>query len=498
MALRDLLRLAEGSLSGLASQQIAEDLIRALVETTSSRAGVLRRAGESMARWPQTVSAQVEGATEGWSEIPVETGEVQWQIRLLQMERLDDSALDASRVVLSAHQLQEELKRARFDERFHLWELEAIRSIATNIGSLDDPAALGEELIAHLVALLGVRSARLYLGENVAEVGGFGPRVLTDEQLRSARERAIYEDRFIALPLSSDHGSLGVLVVADKEARAGVEPFASPDIRLLELFALQVTVALEYARLSRESLERDRLRRELEVAATIQGHLLPQTAPQVSGYRIAARSTPTRHVAGDTYDTLVDGDTLVVTVTDGSGKGVGAGLIASGVHAGVRLLIGEGRNPQARAPRLNDYLCGTTEDNRFATFALTRLHTDGTLECVNAGHCPVLVRRTDGSVQRLTSSGLPLGILGIGGYRMDSITLDPGDLVFLYTDGITEAENPAEEEFGDDRVEEVISQTPSVGADGACAALLEAVDRFTDGVPLADDVTLVVVERLAE
>jgi serine phosphatase RsbU (regulator of sigma subunit) len=496
MALRDLLRLAEASLGGQASQQIAEDLIRALVETTSSRAGVLRRAGEPVARWPLTVSPQVEGATEGWSEIPVETGAMQWQIRLLQMERLDDNALDVSRVVLSAYQLQEELKRARFDERFHLWELEAIRSIATNIGSLDDAGALGDELIAHLVALLGVRSAHLYLGEDCGEVGGFGPRVLTEDQVRSARDHAVYEDRYIALPLSSDHGSLGVLVVADKEARAGVEPFASPDIRLLELFALQVTVALEYARLSRESLERDRMRRELEVAATIQGHLLPQSAPEVPGYRIAARSTPSRHVAGDTYDTVVDGDILVVTVTDVSGKGVGAGLIASGVHAGVRLLIGEGHSPRGLATRLNDYLCGTTEDNRFATFVLTRLHGDGTLECVNAGHCPVMVRRTDGSVQRLTSSGLPLGILGRGGYRMDSITLAPGDLVFLYTDGITEAENPAEEEFGDDRVEEVISRDPFTGADAACSAVLEAVDRFTEGVPLADDVTLVVVERL--
>jgi len=254
-----------------------------------------------------------------------------------------------------------------------------------------------------------------------------------------------------------------------------------------------VTVALEYARLARQALDRDRLARELEVAATIQGHLLPRPASNLPGFKVEARSTPTRDVAGDTYDLLTEEGDLVVTVTDVSGKGVGAGLIASGVQAGVRLLLPEGYRLEDLTRRLNTFLCGATQDNRFATFAMVRIAADGSLYAVNAGHCPILLRRGGGTIEQITSSGLPLGILDVGGYATERRQLAAGDLVVLYTDGFTEAENPDEEEFGVDRVAAVIADAGG-GAEGAAAALFDAVERFTEGRPLEDDATLVVVE----
>jgi sigma-B regulation protein RsbU (phosphoserine phosphatase) len=501
MPLPELLRLADAALSGHASPDLPEDLLRAVVEGTGSRAGVLRRGEEALACWPRTVSPQVEATTEGWSEIPFGGVDNNWSLRLLQLERLDEAALGATRLGLRAWELREELKRSRFDERFHLWELEAIRSIATSIGGILDTSLLAEEMISHLVALLGVRSAHLYLGEDpgsAESAGGFGVQPLSSDQLEQAWRQGIYTDELVALPLQSDSGPLGVLVAAEKEARAGTEPFAANDVRLLELFAVQVTVAMEYARLTLESLERERLKRELEVAAVIQSHLYPQSFPDFPGFRLASRSSSSRQVAGDTYDVLLCDNTVIVTVTDVSGKGVGAGMIASGVHAAVRLMAGGSESLSDLAIGINRYLVGATADNRFATFAMVRIAPDGKLQAINAGHCPVMVRRRDGKVEHIVSSGLPLGILDSASYTDIFDELAPGDLLVLYTDGLTEAEDPDEEEFGIGRVAAVVEGLADPTAEGLCEELLRVVDEHTCGKPLQDDATLLVVERLEE
>jgi sigma-B regulation protein RsbU (phosphoserine phosphatase) len=497
----DLLQLAELALAGHANPQLAEEILRAVVEGTGSRAGILRRGSETAARWPRTVSHQVEEATEGWTELPMGSDDDLWALRLLQPTRLDESMLGAIRVGLRAMALTDELKRARFDERFHLWELETIRSIATDIGGILELSRLAQELINHLVALLGVRSAQVYLGETAdgTEVAGtFGPAVLDGDQLAKAWQKGIYSDDVLALPLQSNAGTVGVLVAAHKEARAGTEPFAANDVRLMELFAIQVTMAMEFARLTQESLERERLNRELEVAAEIQSHLHPQDFPEFSGFRLAASSVPSRQVGGDTYDVMVDDGRLIATVTDVSGKGVGAGMIASGIHAAVRLLSESDDPLDVLALRINEYLVGATEDNRFATFAMVRLDADGGVTAVNAGHCPVLIRRSDGTVEQIRSSGLPLGILDAARYQETASRLNPGDLLLIYTDGLTEAEDGNEEEFGVERVEEAVAGLDDTSAEGACRDLLSAVDEFACGQPLNDDATLLVVERLPE
>ncbi len=472
-----------------------------MVEETGSRAGVLRRGGADLARWPRSVSRQVEQATNGWTEVPFSGNIAGFSLHLLHLERLDETALGAARLALRAWQLHDELKRTRFDERFHLWELEAIRAIAGSIGGILEPERVAEELISHLVALLGVRSAHIYLGDDAAtatSIGGFGSPAIDDAGLAEAWNHGVYSEEVAAIPLVAENGTLGVLVAAHKEARAGTEPFAANDIRLLELFAVQVTVAMESVRLTLESLERERLRNELEMAAVIQSHLYPQVFPQFDGYRLVAKATPSRHVAGDTYDAFTDDGSLIVTITDVSGKGVGAGMIASGVHAAIRLMAVNNVGLASLAERVNVYLSGATEDNRFATFAMVRLEPDGRLIAVNAGHCPILIRRTDGSIDEISSSGFPLGMMPVAEYSEHEDRLEPGDLLLLYTDGLTEAEDPAEEEFGVERVSRVVSKLECPSAAAACRELLGAVEAFTCGKPLNDDATLMVVERLAE
>jgi len=206
MSLADLLRLAETAFSGHSGPQLPEELLRSVVEESRSRAGVLRQDGGVRASWPRTVSAQVEGATEGWTEIPFGSDSVRWCLRLLQPERLEETVVAATRLALRAFNLREELKRSRFDERFHLWELEAVRSIATSIGGILERSRLAEELIAQLVALLGVRSAQLYLGSGPGEadcVGSFGTPVLEPSELVQAWSTGLYRDDVNALPLTT-------------------------------------------------------------------------------------------------------------------------------------------------------------------------------------------------------------------------------------------------------------------------------------------------------
>ncbi len=418
--------------------------------------------------------------------------EEDWSLKLEGGRDLDADFVGGARVVLQAISLQDALKRARFDTRFHLWELEVIRSIAANIKHLDEPEKLAGELLGHLIALLGVRGAQVYLGDGEKPAAGLGEEILSPDERRKARDQALIEETRMAIPLGSTE-NLGLLVLAEKEARSGIEAFADQDRRLVELFALQMTVALEYAAFARKSLERDRLERELQVAATIQRHILPQEPPKLPDFEIVARSKPCLHVAGDTFDTIECGEDLVLAITDVSGKGVGAGLIASGIHAGIRLLLGEDLYLSDLTARLNSYLCGATDDNRFATFAMARISKDGRLWAVNAGHCPILVRKRNSEVHQIVSSGLPLGIMDLGGYRSEELQLENGDLLLLYTDGFTEAENPEGEEFGLSRVIETLERTPG-GAEVAADALFNAIDDYAEGRALADDATLVVVE----
>ncbi len=497
MSRHELLRLADLALVGHISPQLPQEVLRTVVELTRARAGVLLCANEAVAHWP--AAEATAGGEGGWTEIPFGADGSNWVARLAQPEVVDDTVLLTARLALRAWDLKEELRRSRFDERFRLWELEAVRSIATSVGGILEPGRLAEELIAHLVALLGVRSAQLFLGSAPASatcVASFGPPVLERDDLEAAWRDVRRGEEALSLPLQARHGTLGVLAAGHKEARSGTEPFSAHDLRLMELFAVQATIALETARLTQESLERERLRRELEVAAVIQSHLYPSGFPEFSGFRLAARSRSSRQVCGDSFDVVVHSGTLLASVADVSGKGVGAGMLASGIHAGVRLLAREGVALDEMGCRLNAYLSGVTAANRFATMVMLRVGQDGGFATVGAGHPPVLVRRRSGRVDQIPSSGLPLGIMDEASYVEARGRLEPGEVAVLYTDGLTEAESPDEEELGVDRLAEALAGLPPGGAEAVCEGLFAAVDSFTGGAVLLDDATLLVLERL--
>jgi len=159
-------------------------------------------------------------------------------------------------------------------------------------------------------------------------------------------------------------------------------------------------------------------------------------------------------------------------------------------------MAGGSRDLAELAGRINSYLAGATADNRFATFAMVSIDPNGEVRAVNAGHLPIIIRRKDGTIEEINSSGLPLGILEAATYSESTASLEPGDFVALFTDGLTEAEDSDDEEFGVERVAEVATALAEPTAEKLCDAILGAVEVHTGGGALHDDATLLVVERL--
>ena len=245
-----------------------------------------------------------------------------------------------------------------------------------------------------------------------------------------------------------------------------------------------------------EASARGRLEHEMNVARDIQMELLPKTFPSVEGLDIYAFSVPARQVGGDCYDVIDLGDgRLAFTIGDVSGKGTPAALLMANVQAAVRALTDSGVEPSALIRRVNRIVHGYTKESVFITFFYGLLNTD-TGEClyVNAGHNPPCVMRHDGSREYLTDGGLVVGAMPGSAYEQGRVVLAPGDEVVLYTDGITEATNPGDEMFGEERLMELIDTNRSLTAREIEERVYTSLRDFTDGAPQSDDLTMVIIK----
>ena len=252
----------------------------------------------------------------------------------------------------------------------------------------------------------------------------------------------------------------------------------------------QMAEGLERAR----GLEQQRVRveNELELARRIQERLLPAAPPDVPGLEIAGASEPAREVGGDYFDHLVlEGGRVLLVIADVSGKGVPAALLMSAFRAGVMSQEGALAQPELLAERLNAFLHRSLESGRFVTafFALLDPGT-GAMQYVNAGHNPALLLRADGSVEWLTQGGLILGIMPSSAYSRGETRLTAGDLFVLYTDGVTEGANAANEQFGEERLVAAARRLTGTPCREAALALVREVRAFEGETGPADDITV--------
>jgi serine phosphatase RsbU (regulator of sigma subunit) len=257
-------------------------------------------------------------------------------------------------------------------------------------------------------------------------------------------------------------------------------------------------------KLGREiALANDRLKQELETARAIQVRLLPSAEPVVTGFQVVGASIPSREIGGDYFDFLAQGDDQIgIAIGDVSGKGMPAALLMSNLQASLHGQVMHPGSVSGVVERVNDLLVKSTDPHMFATFFYGLLDAGkATFTCTNAGHNPPILLRADGEIEELTTGGLLLGMLGEQVYQQNTVELAPGEIIVLYTDGITEAVGPAADEddyeamFGEEALFEVLRRNRHLPAAGIKDAILGAVSTHTSGVAQSDDITLVVIRR---
>jgi phosphoserine phosphatase RsbU/P len=268
--------------------------------------------------------------------------------------------------------------------------------------------------------------------------------------------------------------------------------------------AAQTALAREVARLTtaigRETAQRERLNRELEIAREVQEHLFPQRFPSVPGLDYCGRCRPAREVGGDYYDFLeLPEGRLGVAIGDVSGKGIGAALMMASLEASLRAQASVSHELAELMKRVNSLVYEASSADRYATLFYGEYDPRSRqLSYVNAGHNPpVILRKSDATSQvfRLETGGPVIGLLRQC-YQQDSFPLEPGDLVLLFTDGVPESMNARDEEWGEDRLIEFAKTCHGLPAFEAMSRTLAAAEAFATGASQHDDMTLVVLRVL--
>jgi serine phosphatase RsbU (regulator of sigma subunit)/pSer/pThr/pTyr-binding forkhead associated (FHA) protein len=299
----------------------------------------------------------------------------------------------------------------------------------------------------------------------------------------------------VAAPLLDPEGALGMIVLG---SRLTVRQFAEEDMELLASLASVAAMRIRNVHLAEEAEERRRLEQEVTLAREIQVGLLPDNLPEIEGWDLGAGNIPSRGVSGDFYKVELrhDESECVLMLSDVSGKGVGASLLTASLEALAAGPIHDGVPAEEIFTSVSHLLFERTPPEKYATsFMATVDPKTGVFRYCNAGHNPGLLLRADGETEWLESTGMPLGILPEGVFTAEERTLESGDTLILYTDGITEPEDPDEEEYGQDRLGDVCIANRSKPLDDIITAIEEDLYQFVRGVPFLDDRTLVLIRR---
>jgi sigma-B regulation protein RsbU (phosphoserine phosphatase) len=241
--------------------------------------------------------------------------------------------------------------------------------------------------------------------------------------------------------------------------------------------------------------QRVQLERDLELARDIQRALLPPRDVQLPGWQVHYVYQPAGTVSGDYCDVIATGTAMPsVAVGDVSGKGVAASILMSNLHALFRGMAASGAPFAETVSRVNHIFCASTLPSSFATLVFARLHPSGAVDICNAGHCPPILLQ-DGRVQSIPPTGTAVGLFGEGQFGVVGHALAPGDVMVLYTDGLTETFDENGEEFGSERLADMIASLRGAPPRELARACLQAVRAFGAGAPPRDDLTLMVLER---
>ena len=292
--------------------------------------------------------------------------------------------------------------------------------------------------------------------------------------------------------VSNTDSTVGLLYMDSRMVHADL---SHGNRELLQTLALEASTILENARLLEEERIKHRMEEELDIARQIQAGLLPTELPKVGWFRVAGSSTPSLQVGGDYFDVRkLDEDVWSTVVADVSGKGVSSALLASFLQGAFLLALNDPAQIEAAMHRINRYLNERTKGEKYATVFFSTLNSEGDLRWSNAGHCTPLLLRPDGRLRTLQTTGLPLGMLEDATYKVECLSIEPGDKLVIYSDGVTEAENHEGKFFGTERLRNLLRENATDGCAELHARIIAAIDEYAAGALLSDDVTLVVCE----
>jgi phosphoserine phosphatase RsbU/P len=335
---------------------------------------------------------------------------------------------------------------------------------------------MGEGLIGH-VAVTG----KPYLSLEVR----------SDPRYINARPRTNSE---MVAPIVSNNEVIGVFDLESDHLNA----YSNDDLEVLMLLSSQVAIIIEKVMLHEQLIEKQRLETQLEVARQVQLELLPSRDPQLDGFEISAYNFPTEEVSGDYYDWVrIYDDQIGMVIADVSGKGVPAALLMAFLRASLRAATHIGYAPAISMSKVNYLLWESIERNQFVTaFYGIFDATNRTLAYSNAGHNPALVMEADGSARFEERGGVPLGMFRDTRYYEYYLTIESGQMLVLYTDGLTEARNSTEEEYGRDRLVESVRKCRDLSAREMVDYIHRDVITWTDGLGADDDVTIFIIKAL--
>lgn len=298
----------------------------------------------------------------------------------------------------------------------------------------------------------------------------------------------------ICVPLWNEKEVIGLIYIDNLISK---RTFTQSDLRLIALIANMAAVKIENSILLEEQLEKKMMEEQLAVAAQIQRRLLPQVNPQIPNYEIYGVNHSCYQIGGDYYDFIWKGNgRLAIVIADVSGKGVGAALLMAAFQASIRTLVKSENDPAALIAQLNNVMLENSPPNKYITVFYGELDTaQNTFEYVNAGHNPPIYV-TEKEFILLPACGPVVGIVASAKYQSKSIEVHPKDLLFLYTDGISECQNPEEQEFGEDGVVNFLMKNRNDTMDELTQKLENVIREFTQSAPPLDDSTLIFLRRV--
>jgi sigma-B regulation protein RsbU (phosphoserine phosphatase) len=417
----------------------------------------------------------------------------------------------------------EESRRLNRSLDLRVEDLSALLDLVKGLNSSLDPGAVAQLLMLTLAGRWMLRRSAFVawkpghppvLRQQGMDIAG----LLDDEGARSSlaelpdaialaqlpegpmKERLVAAQGELLLPIRTAEGGGGGLVVLGP--RPGTLRYEEGDLDFAAGLVAQASVALANAWHFRETLEKKKLERELELAASIQASLFPAEMPSLAGYDLAGRNRPARQCGGDYYDALpagADGGErrVLLCVADVSGKGLPASLLMSNTQATLRALLGRLPSLCDLAARASELLFATTPANKYVTAAIVELTpSTGAARYLSAGHTACLLLKADGEEIWLGSTGAPLGLLPGARYADTTFALGTGGCLVLFSDGVTEAQNEAGEDFGEARLGETLRSSAGEPAEAIVARIFEAIDGFAGKAPQFDDITVMVLKRL--